>query len=105
MKATSPVDPVMPGASATSESGLRPWFGVDMINRLSTTCPKVADVVLSSGAAAVTSTAVVTSPTVNSMLTVACCCTSSRNAGCVAFRNPGASTVRAYLAGGKPGNM
>ena len=29
MKLTPPVDPTMPGASATSDNGLRPLFGTD----------------------------------------------------------------------------
>ena len=45
-----PVAPVIPGASATRESGFRPLIGMLMMVWFSTTCPSVADVVLSSGA-------------------------------------------------------
>ncbi len=96
---------MIPGASRIRLSGLRPLSGVDMMKRFSTTWPKFAEVVFNSGADAATSTTVVTSPTVSSRSTVACCCTSSRKAGRVVFRNPGASTLTTYRAGGKVGNM
>src|SRR6266851_3040481 len=96
-------DPVgtIPGASRIKPSGLRVLSGMLMIIWLSTTCPRVAEVVLSKAAELCTSTVVDTAPTLSSISTVDCCCTSSRISGSVAFLKPAASTVRAYLAAGK----
>jgi len=105
MKLTPPVEPTIPGASATSESGLRPLFGTDWMRRFSITCPKAAEVTLSSGAVPATSREVATDPTVSFMSRLACCCTSRSNGAWMVFSKPGASTDRLYLAGGNPGNM
>jgi hypothetical protein len=56
-----------------------------MIVRFSTTCPSVADVVLSNGAVASTCTVLVTSPTCSSTSTVTCAWTSRRKTGRLAF--------------------